>query len=159
MRSEQARVGALWRVPAGPARFGLPLAPPLASLPAGGRFGSRRIFNGQPRSPHTGADYAAAEGTPVLAAAAGKVVLAADLFFSGGSVFIDHGGGLVTMYFHLSAIEVREGEEVAQGQPVGRVGATGRATGPHLHFGLRWHGARVDPAGLLAPPEETPALP
>lgn len=155
---ESRRVAALWQGAEHPAHFTLPLAPPLRPLPEGGRFGTRRIFNGEPRSPHTGADYPAAAGTPVHAAADGTVVLAADHFFSGRSVFIDHGGGLVTMYFHLSTISVHEGDAVRRGQTIGKVGATGRATGPHLHFGVRWHGARVDPALLLGSPAKVPRL-
>lgn len=150
VRREQERVGALWKL-ATPRRFDLPLAAPLASMPEGGRFGARRIINGDPRNPHTGADYAAPEGTPVLAAADGTVVLADDLFFSGGSIFLDHGDGLVTMYFHLSHIGVAKGDRVRVGQVIGKVGATGRATGPHLHFGVRWRGARIDPRDLLEP--------
>ncbi len=145
---EAQRVGALWSSD-GPRRFSLPLAPPLDPLPAGGRFGSRRFFNDQPRSPHSGADFAAATGAPVRSAAAGTVVLADDLFFSGKSVFVHHGEGLITMYFHLSELAVASGDEIARGQVIGAVGATGRATGPHLHFGVRWRGARLDPALLL----------
>jgi biotin carboxyl carrier protein len=145
---ENARIGRLWKLRT-PRRFTLPLRAPLAALPDGGRFGARRVINGQPRSPHTGADYAAAAGTPVLAPADGTVALAGDLFFSGNSVFVDHGDGLITMVFHLREIDVREGQEVRAGQRLGVVGSTGRATGPHLHFGVRWRGARVDPAVLL----------
>ncbi|HEX4954381.1 MAG TPA: M23 family metallopeptidase [Thermoanaerobaculia bacterium] len=152
-RREQAEVGKLW-ASRSPGRFSLPLSPPLTELPPGGRFGSRRFFNGQPRSPHSGADYRAAAGTPVLAVADGRVVLAADHFFSGKSVFIDHGDGLVSMSFHLSRIDVATGTEVKRGQPIGAVGATGRATGPHLHFALRWRGARIDPGLLLGPVEK-----
>ncbi len=154
---EAKRVGALWAHD-GPRRFRLPLAPPLDDLPAGGRFGSRRFFNEQPRSPHSGADFAADSGEPVRAAAEATVVLAADLFFSGRSVFLHHGDGLITMYFHLSQLAVAEGDEVTRGQKIGEVGATGRATGPHLHFGIRWRGARVDPALLLGDPGVIPAL-
>ena len=150
VRRENARIGGLWSRRGAP-RFHLPLAPPLERLPAGGRFGSRRFFNGQPRSPHSGADYAAGAGTSVLAAAAGEVALTGDFFFSGRSVFLDHGDGLVTMYFHLSRIEVDEGTVVERGQPIGAVGQSGRATGPHLHFAARWRGARIDPALLLEP--------
>lgn len=156
--AEQQRVGALWRLEGFP-RFELPLASPLATRGSAGRFGSRRFFNGQPRSPHTGADYAAAAGEPVFAVADGRVALADDLFFSGMSVFIDHGDGLVSMYFHLSELAVRNGAEVERGQQIGRVGQTGRATGPHLHFGIRWKGARVDPELLLGAPASLPALP
>ena len=130
-------------------RFRLPLHPPLEDLPAGGRFGSRRIINGEPRSPHTGADYAADQGTPVLAAETGIVRLAEEHFFSGNSVFIDHGDGLVSMYFHLHELFVEPGEVVSRGAVIGTVGSTGRSTGPHLHFGLRWRGARIDPRPLF----------
>lgn len=145
---EQKRVGALWAAD-GPRRFILPLGPPLDPLPEGGRFGSRRFFNDQPRSPHTGSDFAATEGAMVHSVADGTVIMADDLFFSGKSVFIHHGDGLITMYFHLSQLEVAEGDDVVRGKVIGRVGATGRATGPHLHFGARWRGARVDPGMLL----------
>lgn len=145
---ERRAVAALFRLES-PRRFELPLAPPLAALPAGGRFGARRVFNGQARSPHSGADYRATRGTPVLAVAPGRVVLADEHYFAGKSVFVDHGDGLVSMSFHLSEFEVEPGSEVQGGDRLGRVGATGRVTGPHLHFGLRWHGARVDPGLLL----------
>ncbi len=150
VRSEQQRVGALWGLDT-PRAFRLPLLAPLEALPAGGRFGARRFFNRQPRSPHSGADYAAPEGTPVRAVAAGRVALADDLFFSGRSVFVDHGDGLVSMYFHLNKMAVEEGDRLERGALVGWVGQTGRATGPHLHFGLRWRRARIDPALMLAP--------
>lgn len=147
---ENARIRALWPLRT-PARFTLPLAPPLADLPAGGRFGSRRVFNGQPRNPHSGADFSAPRGTPVLAMAPGRVVLAEDHYFAGKSVFIDHGDGLITMSFHLDEIRVTRGAEVTTGTTIGTVGASGRATGPHLHVGVRWRGARVDPAILMDP--------
>ncbi len=137
----------------GPRGFGLPLGTPLRPLPPGGRFGHRRVINGSPRSPHGGADYSAAAGTPVLAAADGEVAMVADQFFGGNAVFLDHGDGLVTMYMHLSRVDVAEGDEVRGGERVGAAGSTGRATGPHLHFGVRWRGARVDPALLLGGPE------
>jgi murein DD-endopeptidase MepM/ murein hydrolase activator NlpD len=137
----------------GPRRFSLPFAAPLDPLPKGGRFGSRRVINGQPRSPHGGTDYAAPEGAPVVAAADGTVAMVADQFFGGNAVFVDHGDGLITMYMHLSRVDVHEGEPVRRGERVGAVGSTGRATGPHLHFGVRWRGARVDPALLLEPQE------
>lgn len=157
-RRESARIGALWRRPA-ERQFTLPLAPPLSKLPQEGRFGSRRVFNGEPRSPHSGADYAAITGTPVLAVADGKVVLAEEHFFAGNSVFVDHGDELVSMYFHLSSIDVAPGDRVHRGQVLGKVGATGRVTGAHLHFGLRWHGARIDPKVLLGPVAEIPEVP
>jgi murein DD-endopeptidase MepM/ murein hydrolase activator NlpD len=150
VEKENRQIAALWGLQT-PRRFDLPLTAPLSPLPAGGRFGARRFFNDQPRSPHSGADFAAAAGTPVLAAAAGQVALVGDFFFSGKSVFLDHGDGLITMYFHLREIRVAAGGEVEPGQVLGVVGQTGRATGPHLHFGVRWHRARIDPAWLLAP--------
>jgi len=110
-----------------------------------GAFGRKRILNGQPRSPHNGEDIAAPMGTEVHASNTGKVILADDLFFSGKSLILDHGWGIFTMYFHLSEIGVQLGETVKKGQLIGRVGASGRATGPHLHWGLRLAGARVNP--------------
>jgi murein DD-endopeptidase MepM/ murein hydrolase activator NlpD len=145
---EKARVARLWALDT-PRRFALPLAAPLALLPASGRFGARRIFNKQPRSPHSGADFSADAGTAVFAAADGTVALAEEQYFAGNAVYIDHGDGLISMAFHLSAIEVHDGQEVRRGQRIGKVGATGRVTGPHLHFALRWRGARVDPELLL----------
>jgi hypothetical protein len=134
-------------------RFTLPLGAPLAQLPEAGRFGARRFFNGVARSPHSGADYRAAAGTEVFATADGVVVIAEDQYFPGNSVFVDHGDGLISMAFHLSSIAVAEGDAVKRGQLLGKVGATGRVTGPHLHFALRWRGAKIDPSDLLAPPD------
>jgi murein DD-endopeptidase MepM/ murein hydrolase activator NlpD len=117
------------------------------------------VFNGVPaEQPHTGADYALAEGTPVLASADGTVVLAEDLFYAGNAVIVDHGDGLFTMYFHLSEPSVRSGESVRRGDRVGLVGSTGRATGPHLFFGVRRHGARIDPQFLLEDPAKIPSV-
>jgi len=122
---------------------------PLAGVP-GRNFGRRRVFNGEQRSPHSGSDLAAPVGTPVSAAARGRVALARELYFSGNLVVLDHGGGVYTLYAHLSRMDVSEGTMVAAGSIIGRVGATGRVTGPHLHWGARIGEARVDPDGLLA---------
>ncbi|HTU01222.1 MAG TPA: M23 family metallopeptidase, partial [Candidatus Sulfotelmatobacter sp.] len=112
-------------------------------------FGARRIINGESRAPHTGVDFPAAAGTPVLAANAGRVALVADMFFSGRTVVLDHGDGLFTMYFHLQDTVVQPGREVKRGEALGHVGSTGRASGPHLHWGARLTGARIDPNALL----------
>jgi len=114
-----------------------------------GTFGLRRIMNGQPRNPHTGEDITAPLGSPVLASNGGKVILVGDFYFNGHSVIIDHGLGLFSMYFHLSETSVKEGETVAKGQTIGSVGQSGRATGPHLHWGVRLNGARVNPFSLV----------
>jgi murein DD-endopeptidase MepM/ murein hydrolase activator NlpD len=122
---------------------------PVGTTKAGTGFGARRIINGQPRSPHSGNDYSAPKGTPVVAVNAGKVALVGEFFFPGRLVILDHGLGLYTAYFHLDTIAVVEGERVERGQTLGTVGATGRATGPHLHFGAQVAGARIDPTTLL----------
>lgn len=157
---EAERIAALFEREGMP-RFRLPLGAPLDRMPAGGSFGKRRFFNDEPRSPHSGADYSVPAGTPVRAAAPGTVVLAEEHFFGGKSVYLDHGGGLITIYLHLRRIDVAHGDAVERGEVLGVVGATGRVTGPHLHFGIRWHGKRVDPALLLGPvaavPEVAPA--
>jgi len=156
---EQVRLSKVWARKEGPAKFTLPLGPPISPMPEGGAFGAKRIFNGKPAAqPHTGADFAAPAGTPVLAAADGMVALAEDQFFSGKAVFIDHGGGLISMYFHLSDIKVKAGQEVERGHVVGLVGTTGRSTGPHLFFGVRWHDARIDPRYVLEDPAKIPAV-
>ena len=111
-------------------------------------FGTRRTFNGKLASIHRGLDYHAKEGTPVTASNAGTVVLAQELFYEGNCVIIDHGQQFMTLYMHLSKIEVQEGEKVEKGQQIGLSGATGRATGPHLHVAVRWQGAYLDPAQL-----------
>jgi murein DD-endopeptidase MepM/ murein hydrolase activator NlpD len=115
-----------------------------------GRFGNQRVYNGTPKSPHSGMDVAAASGTPVLAPASGIVTFAApDLYLTGGTVLLDHGHGVSSNFLHLSRIEVKVGERVTQGQAIGAVGATGRATGPHLHWGMNWFDVRIDPLLVL----------
>jgi hypothetical protein len=113
-------------------------------------FGERRIFNNKPRSPHSGVDISSPLGTPVKAANAGQVVLADDLYYAGNTVIIDHGLGLFSFYCHFSAIDAKRGDWVNKGDIIGRVGATGRVTGPHLHWSIRLRNSRVDPFSLLA---------
>jgi murein DD-endopeptidase MepM/ murein hydrolase activator NlpD len=115
-----------------------------------GRFGNQRVYNGSPKSPHSGMDIAVPQGTPVLAPAAGIVTFAnADLYLTGGTVLLDHGHGVSSNFLHLSRIDVKVGDRVEQGQVIGAVGATGRATGPHLHWGMNWFDVRIDPLLVL----------
>ena len=115
-----------------------------------GRFGNQRIYNGTPKSPHSGMDIAAANGTPVKAPAAGVVTYAnPDMYLTGGTLLLDHGHGVSSNFLHLSRLDVAVGERVAQGQVIGAVGATGRATGPHLHWGMSWFTTRIDPLLLV----------
>jgi murein DD-endopeptidase MepM/ murein hydrolase activator NlpD len=130
----------LWR-----GRFTKPVGVP----DAGEGFGARRIINGQARAPHAGLDYSADPGTPVVAANTGRVALVAEYFFPGRLVVLDHGLGLYTLYFHLERADIADGDRVERGQIIGRVGASGRATGPHLHFAAHLRQARIDPAFLL----------
>jgi len=122
-----------------------------------GVYGSQRILNGKPRRPHFGVDIAAPTGTPVKAPADGVVTMVHDdMFYSGGTLIVDHGHGVSTVYMHLHKILVKKGQAVRQGDVIAQVGATGRVTGPHLHWGMNWFNTRLDPA-LLVPPMPEPA--
>ena len=137
--------------PAWPGLLGLPIEGTVVS-----GFGVRSVFNGEARAPHGGADFASPAGTPVDAPGQGRVVLADDLYFTGGTVVIAHGAGLYSLLAHLSRRDVSTGDRVRRGQRVGAVGATGRATGPHLHWTVRLHTARVDPMSLVAATDAGP---
>ena len=124
-----------------------PFRRPVEGEPSG-NFGRRRVLNGRPRSPHTGEDYSAPRGAEVRSVARGRIRMARDLYYSGKTLLVDHGAGLVSQYFHLDEMLASEGEVVEKGALIGRVGSTGRVTGPHLHFGLRLFGSRVDPSQI-----------
>jgi murein DD-endopeptidase MepM/ murein hydrolase activator NlpD len=158
-RRDQVLLSKAWMSKEGPAQFTLPLGAPAKPLPAGKSFGVKRVYNGTLASqPHMGIDYPVPVGSPVLAVADGTVVFAKDMFFEGNAVFINHGDGLISMCFHLSEIKVQVGQEVKKGDTLGRIGSTGRATGPHLFFGVRWHDARIDPQFLFGDPGKIPAV-
>ncbi|HEV8342431.1 MAG TPA: M23 family metallopeptidase [Candidatus Binatia bacterium] len=149
IEKERRQMAQLWNS-ASPTRlwekgFLTPIASEITSP-----FGFRRIVNGLPRAPHTGVDLKAALGTEVIATNHGRVVLRQDFFFNGKSLVLDHGAGLYTMYFHLQNFAVEEGAQVRKGELIGWTGMTGRVTGPHLHWGARLNGARIDPFELLA---------
>ncbi len=164
IRREQAAFARVFAAPAQERFWDSPFIRPVPHEASTSSFGSRRIINGKPRAPHSGADLSSPAGTEVGATNHGRVVLAGNFFFAGGSIVLDHGGGLFTMYFHLSELRVGEGEMVRRGDILGLSGATGRVTGAHLHWGARLANARVDPLQLLDKiigpwPPVAPALP
>ena len=114
--------------------------------PLSSKFGVRRFFNGEERNPHAGLDFAVPAGTPIKTPANGKVILVGDYFFNGRTVFVDHGQGFISMFCHMSKIDVNVGQQLRRGDVVGKVGSTGRATGPHMHWNVSLNDARVDPA-------------
>jgi murein DD-endopeptidase MepM/ murein hydrolase activator NlpD len=139
----------LWDAPPGARLWQGPFIRPVPDA-ANSSFGTRSIYNGEPRSPHSGTDFLSPAGRSIKAPNAGRVVLAAPLYFTGGTVVIDHGLGVLSLFAHLSSIGVREGDMIHTGEVIGQVGATGRATGAHLHWAVRVGGARVDPMSLLS---------
>ena len=154
--SEEARIvrearllESVWASPPGDRGWSGPFLRPVPQE-ANSAFGTRSIFNGKPRNAHGGADFLSPGGTPVQAPNAGRVRIARDLYFSGNTVVIDHGLGVFSLLAHLAAIDVQEGETIEAGRIIGKVGATGRVTGAHLHWAVRAGGARVDPLSLLA---------
>jgi len=148
IRREQARVSAARTRDDDRADFAAPFTWPVQGR-ISGRFGSGRVYNGQPGAGHSGMDIAAPTGTPVKAPAAGVVTFADDLYLTGGTILLDHGHGVSSNFLHLSRMDVKAGDRVAQGEVLGAVGATGRATGPHLHWGMSWFDVRVDPLLVL----------
>jgi murein DD-endopeptidase MepM/ murein hydrolase activator NlpD len=145
---ETAEINAIYRTITPEILWTTPFSVPIPGG-SGRNFGHRRVFNNQPRAPHNGADLRATTGTPIQSTNRGRVVLAKDLFFTGNTVIVDHGLGIYSLYAHLSRIDVKKGAVVQNGQVVGLAGATGRVTGPHLHWGVRVQGARVDPFSLV----------
>ena len=145
---EAARLTKLWQTSTPARQWTTPFLAPVPESP-NSAFGSRSVFNGEARSPHTGADFPSAAGSPINAPSAGRVVLAENLYFSGNTVILDHGLGLYSQFAHMSEITAKVGERATPGQVLGKVGATGRVTGPHLHWAVRLNGARVDPISLL----------
>jgi murein DD-endopeptidase MepM/ murein hydrolase activator NlpD len=149
IRAEAAELKRLWGRSSGEPLWMGPFVRPVSDQ-ANSTFGTRSIFNGERRSPHSGTDFLSPAGTPINAPNAGRVVLARNLYFTGNTLVIDHGLGLLSLFAHLSEFAVQEGDVVSKGQIVGNVGATGRVTGPHLHWAVRANGSRVDALSLLA---------
>lgn len=167
IRREQAAFARVFASPETDRLWEAPFIRPVPHQESASSFGRRRVINGTPRAPHSGLDLSAPAGTEVIATNHGKVVLAGNFFFAGGSVVVDHGGSLFTMYFHLSELRVGEGSLVRKGDVLGLSGATGRVTGAHLHWGARLANARIDPLELIkkisshlppAPQSEPPAI-
>ena len=154
IETEAVELNAFWALRTLQRYWDGPFTAPVPT-PANSAFGSRSVFNGEPRQPHAGADFPSPTGAPIASPSGGRVVLARDLYFTGNTVVLDHGLGLVSLFAHLSAIDVRVGDRVVAGQRLGQVGATGRVTGPHLHWSVRLNGARVDPLSLIAALEAT----
>ncbi len=150
--NEAARLRALYDTVTPERLWRGPFTRPVAARKPPGGFGARRIINGQPRMPHSGVDFSADRGTPVVAANRGRVALLGEFFFAGRLVVLDHGLGLYTLYFHLDGVSVTEGQMVERGQTVGTVGTTGRSTGPHLHFAAQLGRARIHPPDLFSLP-------
>jgi murein DD-endopeptidase MepM/ murein hydrolase activator NlpD len=148
IRAEQERLNAARRTDTATPHFAEGFEWPARGR-ISGVYGSQRILNGQPRAPHLGLDIAVPTGTPLAAAASGRVTLAGDLYFTGNTLLIEHGHGVTTLYAHMSRLDVREGEAVSRGQVIGASGATGRVTGPHLHLALFWLATPLDPRPLL----------
>ncbi|HEX3498552.1 MAG TPA: M23 family metallopeptidase [Stellaceae bacterium] len=150
IKREAAEIRALRDIAGTGRDFVTPMIWP-AHGPISGVYGSQRILNGEPRAPHMGVDIAAPAGSPIAAAAGGVVRFAAELFLTGNTILIDHGYGLETSYAHLSRIDVKPGQHLRQGEQIGLVGATGRVTGPHLHWGMEWFEVRLDPQLVVGP--------
>jgi hypothetical protein len=153
VRKESKRMKGLWEAAPSPPLWSGPFIRPVPGKVVGA-FGQRSVINEQPRSPHSGVDLKSERGAPIMAINRGQVVLTGDHFFTGLTVVIDHGGGILSMYFHLDRIDVKKGERVRKGHIIGLVGSTGRATGPHLHWGIRINGDRIDPFRLVALSEQ-----
>ena len=150
IRNESKMIGAALRTMTVPRKWTTPPQPPLSSITLTSSYGKSRIYNGQPRAGHNGADIRAVTGTNVRAPFAGTVLLAGFHYYAGGSVYIDSGNGVITAFFHLSKILVKKGDKIEKGQVIAKSGATGRVTGPHLHYSLILGGQFVDPIPLLS---------